>query len=121
MAEDGGALDAGSLDELRQSVGGDEQFLADLIGDFLADAPAQLESLRDAAGAGDASRARRAAHTLKGNSRTFGATELAALCQEVESAAGEDDLRAVLARLDEIDRKWARARSELVAVREGRA
>src|SRR4051812_37763268 len=46
------ALDTGTLDELRNSVGGDQEFLAELIDDLLADAPAQLESLREAAGSG---------------------------------------------------------------------
>ena len=84
------------LGELRESVGDDPEFLAELVDDFLADAPAQLESLREAATSGDAAGARRAAHTLKGNSRTFGAGELASLCQEAETAAGEGDLAAVL-------------------------
>ena len=63
------------LAELRESWATTE-FLAELVDDFLADAPAQLQSLREAATSGDATRARRAAHTLKGNSRTFGAGEL---------------------------------------------
>ena len=102
-------------------MGDDPEFLAELINEFIADAPAQLESLREAATSGDAVRARRAAHTLKGNSRTFGAGELASLCQEAEAAAGAGDLDAVLARLDEIDREWAAVRTELLAFRDGRA
>ena len=102
-------------------MGDDPEFLAELIDDFLADAPAQLESLREAATSGDATAARRAAHTLKGNSRTFGAGNLASLCQEAETAAGEGDLDAVLSRLDEIDREWRRVCAELVAWRDGRA
>jgi HPt (histidine-containing phosphotransfer) domain-containing protein len=115
------ALDDAVLSELRESVGDDPEFLVELIDDFLADAPVQLESLRGGATAGDAVLARRAAHTLKGNSRTFGAGELASICQEAEAAAGADDLDAVLARVDEIDREWARVRAELVALRDGGA
>jgi HPt (histidine-containing phosphotransfer) domain-containing protein len=114
------ALDNAVLGELRESVGDDREFLAELIDEFLADAPAQLDSLREAVTSGDATRAMRAAHTLKGNSRTFGAGELASICQEAEAAARADDLDAVLARVDEIDRQWARARAELVALRDGR-
>jgi HPt (histidine-containing phosphotransfer) domain-containing protein len=115
------ALDTGVLGELRESVGGDPEFLAELIDEFLADAPAQVGSLRRSATSGDAAAARRAAHTLKGNSRTFGANELAALCQEAEAAAGAGDLGAVLPRLDGIEREWARVRTELLAARDGRA
>src|SRR5687767_1921348 len=95
------AVDHAVLGELRESVGDDPEFLAELIDDFLADAPAQLEALRHAAIAGDATSAIRAAHTLKGNSRTFGAGELAATCQEAEAAATAGELDAVLARVDE--------------------
>ena len=121
MTEPGSALDNAVLGELRESVGDDPEFLAELIGDFIADAPAQLESLREAAGSGDAATARRAAHTLKGNSRTFGAGELASLCQEAEAAATAGELDAVLTHVDEIDREWARVRAELVALQDGRA
>jgi HPt (histidine-containing phosphotransfer) domain-containing protein len=108
------ALDGTVLDELRESVGDDPDFLAELVADFLADAPVQLEALRDAAATGNATTARRAAHTLKGTSRTFGAGHLASLCQEAESAATAGELDAVLARMDGIDREWARVSAELV-------
>jgi HPt (histidine-containing phosphotransfer) domain-containing protein len=120
MTEPRSALDLAVLDELRDSVGDDPEFVAELIDDFVADAPAQLESLRQAASTGDAETAKRAAHTLKGNGRTFGATELASLCQTAESAAGAGDLAAILARLDEIDAEWRRVSAELIALRDGR-
>jgi HPt (histidine-containing phosphotransfer) domain-containing protein len=121
MTELSRAIDTNALDELRESVGGDQEFFAELVDDFLADAPTQLESLRQALSAGDEDQARRAAHTLKGLSRTFGAGELASLCQEVEAAAAAGDLDTGLARIDPIDGEWARVRSELGALRDGPA
>ena len=118
MTEAQSALDMAALGELRASVGDDPEFVAELIDDFVADAPVQLESLREAASSGDADTARRAAHTLKGNSRTFGATGLASLCQDAEGAAGLGDLEAILARVDEIDAEWRRVSAELIAVRD---
>ena len=115
------ALDMQALGELRDSVGGDAAFLAELIDELLEDAPTQLESLRDAAETGDAIGARRAAHTLKGSSRTFGAVELAALCQEAERAAEAGELAGVLSGIDGIAAEWARVRTELLAFRDGRA
>jgi HPt (histidine-containing phosphotransfer) domain-containing protein len=112
------ALDKRVLDDLLASVGGDQAFLSELIGEFLDDAPRQLETLREAAAAGDAERARRAAHTLKGNGRTFGATELAVLCQEAEAAAKNGDLDAVRTRLAAIDVAWEQVRVELAAARD---
>ena len=121
MSEPRGALDVGTLDQLRDSVGGDTDFLAELIDEFLDDAPTQLEALRVAATSGDATVALRAAHTLKGTSRTFGAVDLASLCQEAESAAGAEDLPAVRSVIDGIEAEWARVRAELIAYGDGRA
>ena len=98
-------------------MGGDQEFVSELIDELLDDAPRQLRALREAAAAGDEETARRAAHTLKGNARTFGATELSSLCQEAEAAAANGDLDAVLPRLEAIEEAWGRVRAELVAVR----
>jgi HPt (histidine-containing phosphotransfer) domain-containing protein len=118
MTEPRGAVDDAVLGALRESVGDDPEFLRELVDAFLEDAPKQLESLREAASSGDATTARRAAHTLKGNSLTFGARKLASLCQDAELAASADDLTAVLSRLDEIDGEWSRAGAELLVWRE---
>lgn len=120
MTELRSVLDSAMLDQLRASVGDDPEFLAELVDDFLHDAPDQLETLRGAATSGAAADARRAAHTLKGNSRTFGAMQLAALCQGAETAAGDGDLAAVLSRLDEIDGELGRVKIELLAWRDDR-
>jgi HPt (histidine-containing phosphotransfer) domain-containing protein len=107
-----------TIGELRASVGGDAAFLAELIDEFLADVPSQLASLREAAASGDAPLAQRSAHTVKGTSRTFGATDLASHCQHAEAAAGAGDLDGVLARMAAIDREWSRVQAELVALRD---
>ena len=121
MSGIGSALDTATLDELRTSVGGDDEFLAELVDEYLADAPMQLETLYEAAASGDADVARRAAHTLKGTSRTFGAAGLASLCQVAEAEAGAGDLDAVLARVDGLKDEWSRVHTELLALRGGRA
>jgi HPt (histidine-containing phosphotransfer) domain-containing protein len=121
MTELGSAVDNAVLGELRASVGDDQEFLTELVDEFLQDAPAQLESLRHAAISGDAAGATRAAHTLKGNSRTFGASELASRCQVAETAAGAGDLNAVLSHLDEINGEWGRVCAELLLWRDGPA
>ena len=121
MTELRSALDLDVLGELRESVGDDPEFVAELIDDFLADAPAQLESLARGGDLGRRDRRRRAAHTLKGNGRTFGAGKLASLCQEAEAAAGADDLEAVLARVGR-DRPGVGSRAcRAHRVRDGRA
>ena len=114
-------LDERVLDDLRASVGGDRAFVAELIDELLNDAPHQLETLRDAAATGDGDSARRAAHTLKANARTFGATELAVLAQEAEAAAANGDLNAVRDRLGAIEEAWEQVRAALVGARDAPA
>lgn len=93
-------LDADALGNLREMTGDDPAFLAELIDTYVVDAGRLLASMRHAVLAGDAPGLRRAAHSLKSNSATLGATELAALCRVLEEQAksgamdGADDLLA---------------------------
>jgi HPt (histidine-containing phosphotransfer) domain-containing protein len=119
MASEPDPLDMQIVDELRESVGGDQAFLAELIDEFLKDAPRQFDALRDAAAAGDAETARRAAHTLKSNARTFGASTLASLSQQTEAAAAGGDLESVLSKLDPIEAAWTEVQPALIASRDG--
>ena len=114
-----GVLDEKVLDDLRESVGGDHAFLSELIDELLDDAPRQLDTLREAVSAGDDVTARRAAHTLKSNGRTFGASEFSSLCSEAEAAAAAGDLDGVLSGLDAIETAWETVREALVAARDG--
>jgi histidine phosphotransfer protein HptB len=113
------ALDDQVLIELRQSVGGDQEFVSELIDEFVEDAPRQLQSLREAVTAGDAVAARRAAHTLKSNARTFGAGALGLSCQEAEAAAVKGHLEAVRPLVDPIGEELDRVLAELAAFRDG--
>jgi HPt (histidine-containing phosphotransfer) domain-containing protein len=110
-------LDPEAVRSLRGLVGDDSEALAEIVDAFLEDAPAQLHSLRAAATTGDADVAGRAAHTLKANGRTFGAGDLADLCQELEAAARGGDLETVAAHLDDVELAWQRVRPALVALR----
>ena len=111
-------LDPRTLDELRVSVGDDPAFVAELIDEFIAEAPGQLRALREAAATCGVEEARRAAHTLKGNARTFGAEGLASLCLEAETAAAAADLESVRDRLDALEAEWDRVRVALGAARD---
>ena len=117
MTNPQGPLDTRALDELRASVGDDPAFVAELIDEFIEEAPRQLETLRQAATSGDAEAARRAAHTLKGNARTFGAEGLASLSLEAETAAAAGDLDNVRQHLDAVEAEWNRVLDALVSTR----
>lgn len=109
-------LDQGALDALSAMVGGDPEAMQEIVEAFLEDAPGCIEELCAGAAAGDHEAARRAAHTLKSNARTFGAHELAELCQEIEAAARAGDLGPALARVGEVEGEWNRTRAALAAL-----
>jgi len=100
-------LDPAALEELRQ-LGGDE-FVTDLIDTFFADAPPLLAALRGQ----DVDEVRRAAHTLKSNGTTFGATRLSELCRELEEQAKAGDLTGAPAQADRIETEYALVAEEL--------
>ena len=110
-------LDREALRALDQLIGGDRAVLIEILDAFLEDAPERLGDLDRAAETGDEVAASRAAHTLKSNGRTFGASELAELCQELESAARAGDLESVRRRLPELNECWTRTRGALLGLR----
>jgi len=75
-------IDPATFAELQETAGAD--FVNELVQTFLEEAPAMLQELREALAAGHADDYRRAAHSLKSNSLTFGARTLGAMAREQE-------------------------------------
>ncbi|MDT3442506.1 MULTISPECIES: ATP-binding protein [unclassified Pseudofrankia] len=82
-------LDPAALERLSELLGGTTAALSGLITDFLTDAPRLVDTL--SAASSDPDSVHRAAHTLKGLGASFGATDLARLCQRVETHTGAAD------------------------------
>jgi HPt (histidine-containing phosphotransfer) domain-containing protein len=76
------AIDLAVFRELQDTAGAD--FVGELVETFFEEAPSMLAELREARAAADAERFRRAAHSLKSNSNTFGATMLGRLARALE-------------------------------------
>jgi HPt (histidine-containing phosphotransfer) domain-containing protein len=95
-------IDPTTFRELQETAGA--EFVAELVATFIEEAPLMLDELRSAQAAGSADRFRRAAHSLKSNSQTFGATALAAQARALElgglvtDSAPIDALAATYAR-----------------------
>ncbi len=95
-------IDPNTFGELQANAG--EDFVAELVGTFAEEAPLILADLRSALQAADADRFRRAAHSLKSNSNTFGATCLAELARTLELGG----LPANTAPLDALEAEYGR-------------
>jgi len=107
-------IDPIAFAELQASAG--EDFVGELIDTFLQEAPPMLEELRAALAGGDAERFRRAAHSLKSNSQTFGALRLAEQARALE-LGGLEAGRAADALADLAD-EYARTATALEELRD---
>lgn len=113
-----GRIDRAALATLLETTGDDPEFLAELIDSFFDDSPVQLATIRQAAQGGDAEGLRRAAHSLKSNSATFGATELANLCRQLEQLGRDGDLAAIGDLVARTEAEYGRVRPALLAARD---
>ncbi len=110
---DDSAIDLATFAALQASAG--EDFVKELIDTFFEEVPGMFDALRAALAAGDAEAFRRAAHSLKSNSQTFGALTLGALARELELRG----LPADAAPLDALAREYASAKAALTVLRHG--
>ena len=104
------------MQALRESIGNDQQFLAELVATFLEESPSQLAELRAAAASGNADEVRRGAHTLKSNGATFGIVRLTDVCRELEQCASDGQLDGAEELVSAIDAALADARPDLEAL-----
>ncbi|HEX3265811.1 MAG TPA: Hpt domain-containing protein [Candidatus Limnocylindrales bacterium] len=82
-------LDQAVVDELRESVGGDDEFVRDLVATYVEEVGPHLGAMADAAASGDAGAIVRPAHTLKSTSASIGAMRLSAICRDLEAGGRE--------------------------------
>ena len=93
--------------ELQETAGA--EFAAELVDTFFEEAPGILAELRSAQAKGDADSFRRAAHSLKSNGNTFGASKLATLARELELGGMNADPARDLEAIAALDAEYARA------------
>jgi histidine phosphotransfer protein HptB len=104
-------IDSEVFRELQATAGA--EFVAELVDTFLEEAPGMLAALREARAADDADAFRRAAHSLKSNSLTFGATALADAARGLElGGIGSDEA------IDALQREFDAAAQALKALRD---
>jgi HPt (histidine-containing phosphotransfer) domain-containing protein len=108
-------IDLNVFRELQANAGAD--FVTELVDTFLEEAPGMLAALKSARAAGDADAYRRAAHSLKSNSLTFGATALAVQARAIELGGMHADAATDAAAIDQLAAAYAEAASALLGLR----
>jgi histidine phosphotransfer protein HptB len=114
---DESVIDTAVYAELQDTAGA--AFVAELVNTFLEEAPGMLAELRSARAENHTERFRRAAHSLKSNSSTFGAVKLAALARELELNGLDADPACDTAALAALEAEYARAAMALKDLRDG--
>jgi CheY-like chemotaxis protein/HPt (histidine-containing phosphotransfer) domain-containing protein len=114
LDDNGAGFDTAALQGLRE-LGGDD-FLAEVVDAFLADAPTLLATLRRSLDEEDADELRRAAHTLKSNGSTLGAGAFSELCRELEQRAKTGQLTGASGLVDRIEHEYTHLQEALAAL-----
>jgi PAS domain S-box-containing protein len=110
------ALDLAVFDEL--SVLGDsagEDFVADLVSQFVNDTEHRLAELREAVQLGDSVAIGRIAHSIEGSGGQLGGRRFGVACGRLAAIAAGDSLAGAVANLDDIEREYRELRNALAA------
>jgi len=108
-------IDLPTFEALQQTAGA--EFVGELVETFLAEAPLMLAELRTTLATGNADAFRRAAHSLKSNSLTFGATTLGAMARGLEMGGLDPALKANAQPLDALEREYSQVAAALTELR----
>ena len=108
-------IDLATFTELKETAGAD--FMQELVQTFLEEAPAMLEELRASLAAGDADVFRRAAHSLKSNSNTFGALTMGAMARDLELTSASKVNEGRIEPVDALADEYSRVAAALTALR----
>ena len=108
-------IDKTTFDELKQMSG--EDFINELIDTFLEDAPKMIAEIKSGFATNNVDSFRRAAHSMKSNAATFGASALAALTKELEMLGKENKLHETGDRLKSLDEAYESVRDELTGLK----
>ena len=114
---DGAVLDPAALENLLAVVGGEFDYLVELIDSFLEEAPQLLTDLQAFVEEGDVAGVHRVGHSLKSNGADFGATTFSNLCKELEMLGKSGTLDGTADLSTQIVAEYDRVEEALKAVR----
>ena len=96
-------------------MGNDEEFMQDVVREFLLDMPNQIAALRDLINSQDAREAGRKAHLIKGAAANVGGDRMRAVAFEMEQAGKAGDLELMFAAMDDLDAQFLKLKDEITA------
>ena len=112
------ALDPTTLAELHRLAAdaGNAEFLPQLVGIFLSNAPVRFATIHEAVAAGDGATLESTAHTLRSNCSMLGALKMADYCRQWENLASAARFDEAAALLPEAEAEFAAVVAEVEAL-----
>lgn len=101
--ENNPVVDGSTFSQLAEILGSGPDGIGDLVKTFAHNAPQTIDEMRQAAQAGDMEQLAAASHKLKGESGTFGARRLQAVCKKLELESRDGDVSDPPARVKEVE------------------
>ena len=98
----------------------DSATLVELLDAYLEDSPQLIEQMHAGVAAGDIEGVRRAAHSLKSNSASFGANRLANVTRELEMIAKSGTLDGAAPKLAAVEAEYAQLLPRLLELKNER-
>jgi HPt (histidine-containing phosphotransfer) domain-containing protein len=109
-------IDHAALNMLRDAGG--PELLVELVDLYLEDSPSQLAAVSEAGRLGDLEALQRSAHRLKSASAQLGASELTALCTDLEAWCRAGAAREAVTAVPAVEAAHATAVAQLAALRD---
>lgn len=107
-------LDAKTLQSLRKMAGARaNEVLAQIINNYLAEAPQLLQAMRAAVTTGDAAALQQTVHKLRSASANLGATNLSQLCKGLEIMGGAGTTSGALAGVLQLEAAYETVKAAL--------
>jgi HPt (histidine-containing phosphotransfer) domain-containing protein len=111
-----GVIDRDVLNKLLEAVGGDGEFLTELLETYFKDSPQLFTSMHESLVRGDSEEFRRAAHSLKSNSANFGAVKLSQQAKALEDMGKANNLEEANISLADAEAEYSKVKSALEAI-----
>jgi HPt (histidine-containing phosphotransfer) domain-containing protein len=112
-------IDRAVIADLLASFDHDTEFFAELLETYFDDSPVLISTLQAGVATGNAESLRRAAHSLKSNSASFGAMALSAQCRELELMGREGVLAGADVKVAAVAAQYELVRRALEVIRDG--
>jgi CheY-like chemotaxis protein len=115
---DRSAIDVARISVLRNLSEPEASVLREVIGIYLAEAPSQIASMREAVAAGNQALLAAAAHALMSSSGNVGATSVREICRELETIGRSGALGGAAELVDQLASEYERAEQALRKLRQ---